>query len=76
MSDAVEQPPHYNNGSIECISAIEASMSTDEWKGYLKGNLPEIFMAVSVQKQTARRLKKAQWYLPRLINAQEEADGS
>lgn len=76
MSDAVEQPPHYNNGSIECISAIEASMSTDEWKGYLKGNCLKYLWRYQYKSKPLEDLKKAQWYLTRLINAQEEADGS
>jgi hypothetical protein len=32
MSDAVQRPPHYNTGSIECITAIEASMSSLEFQ--------------------------------------------
>ena len=29
--------PHYNGG-VECIEAIEASMTRDEFIGYLRGN--------------------------------------
>ena len=38
MSDLINNPEHYNAGSIECIEAIEASMTPEEFKGsYLKG---------------------------------------
>ena len=37
MSDPVN-PEHYKLGDIECIAAIRASMSTEAFKGYLKGN--------------------------------------
>ena len=36
--DNVNAPFHYNTGNIECIESIEASMSTEAFKGYLKGN--------------------------------------
>jgi hypothetical protein len=35
--DPVEQPDHYNNGAIEAIEAIKASMPENEFRGYLKG---------------------------------------
>ena len=76
MSDAVQRPPHYNNGSIECITALEASMSTDEWKGYLKGNCLKYLWRYKYKNNPLEDLKKAEWYLTRLINAQEEANGS
>jgi hypothetical protein len=44
--DVVEKPAHYNQGGIECIQAIEASMSHEEFIGYLKGNAYEIFVAI------------------------------
>ena len=37
--DDVNYPQHYNKGGIEAIQAIEASMSSLEFKGYLKVNV-------------------------------------
>ena len=37
-SDPVMKPDHYNNGAIEAIEAIKASMPENEFRGYLKGN--------------------------------------
>jgi hypothetical protein len=36
--DVVNHPSHYNYGNIECIEAIEESMTPEAYKGYLKGN--------------------------------------
>ena len=36
--DLVNHPPHYNQGDIECIDAIEAMLSPEEFIGYLRGN--------------------------------------
>ena len=39
MTDYVNSPPHYNTGNIECIDAIEESMTPEGFKCYLKGNI-------------------------------------
>ena len=38
MTDLVNQPPHYPQGEIECIDAIEAALTPEEFRGYCKGN--------------------------------------
>lgn len=35
--DNVNKPSHYTFSPIECIDAIKASMSKDEFSGYCKG---------------------------------------
>ena len=37
--DNVNHPKHYNKGRVECINAIQASMSKESFCGYLKGNI-------------------------------------
>ena len=37
--DMVKNPEHYKTGEIECIDAIRASLTTEEYRGYLKGNI-------------------------------------
>ena len=37
--DAVNHPPHYNKGGIECIDAIQAALTPEEFRGYCKGNI-------------------------------------
>ena len=36
--DVVNKPKHYNQGGIECIDAIEAMLTHEEFVGYLRGN--------------------------------------
>ena len=37
--DPVNKPIHYNQGGIECIDAIEASMTNEGFCNYCKGNI-------------------------------------
>ena len=65
MTDFVNHPPHYQ-GSIECIDAIEASMSAEAFKGSLKANVIKYVWRYET-KGGVESLQKAQWYLNRLI---------
>ena len=64
--DPVEKPVHYAAGSVECIDAIEAQLTPEEFRGYLKGNVAK-YMWRERQKGGVESLKKAKWYLSRLI---------
>ena len=37
--DMVNEPPHYNQAGIECIDAIQAALTPEEFRGYCKGCL-------------------------------------
>lgn len=65
MTDAIN-PAHYQKGGIECIEAIEASMTQEAFKGFLKGNCIKYLYRYE-NKNGVEDLKKAQWYLLRLI---------
>ncbi len=64
--DNVNQPGHYTAGGIECIQAIKASMSPEEFQGYLRGNLQKYVWRFR-HKNGLEDLKKAQVYLNGLI---------
>ena len=64
--DPVEKPIHYAASSVECIDAIEAQLTTEEFRGYLKGNVAK-YMWRERHKGGIESLKKAKWYLSRLI---------
>lgn len=64
-TDNVNSPPHYTAGDIECIDAIKASMSKEEYLGYLKGNCIKYLWRYK-HKGGAESLAKADWYLQRL----------
>ena len=65
--DNVNHPSHYNDGGLECIEAIEAQLTPEEYRGYLKGNVAK-YVWREKHKGGIESLKKAQWYLNRLIN--------
>ena len=65
--DMVENPPHYNNGSIECIEAIEAMLSRDEYIGYLRGNALKYMWRFRYKSKPFEDLRKARWYEERLM---------
>ena len=71
QDDPVESPVHYNTGSVECIEAIQASMSDTEFKGYLKGNAMKYLWRYDYKGKPVEDLKKAQWYLARLTEEVE-----
>ena len=62
-------PEHYQ-GHIECIEAIEASMTPEAFKGFMKGNILKYVWRYE-KKNGIEDLRKAQWYLNRLIGTME-----
>lgn len=72
-SDPVNRPSHYTAGGIECIDAIKASMSTEAFLGFLKGNVQKYMWRYEKKVAPVEDLKKAQWYLSKLIEEQEQS---
>lgn len=72
--DNVNHPDHYS-GAIECIDAIQACMSDEEFAGFLRGNVMKYIWRYR-KKGGVESLKKAQWYLDRLIEVETCQSGS
>ena len=68
QEDMVGAPKHYNSGNIECIDAIEESMSSHAFKGYLKGNCMKYLWRYDYKGKQVEDLQKAGWYLRRLTD--------
>lgn len=66
--DLVNHPAHYTAGGIECIDAIKASMSSEGFEGYLKGNVLKYLWRYRNKNAPEQDLKKAEWYQHRLID--------
>ena len=64
--DLVNSPPHYNKGAIECIDAIEAMLTHEEYVGYLRGNSLKYRWRFRY-KNGIQDLEKAEWYENRLL---------
>ena len=67
--DMVNSPPHYNQTGIECIDAIEAATG-DGYEYYLQGNIMKYVWRYRY-KNGGEDLKKARWYLDKLITEVE-----
>jgi hypothetical protein len=65
--DPVQKPSHYNQGGIECIEAIKASMTNTDFRAYLKGNVEKYLWRYEKKQNPKQDLEKAKWYLERLI---------
>jgi hypothetical protein len=63
-SDPID-PSHYRQGSIECIEAIKAATG-DGFIGYVWGNVLK-YLWRWPKKGGVEDLKKARWYLDRLV---------
>ena len=66
MHDAVNHPSHYASGGIECVDAIQESMTPEEFQGYLKGNIQKYVWRWR-EKGGRQDLQKANWYLTKLL---------
>ena len=64
----VNDPPHYNGGSIECIEAIQAALTPTEFRGYCKGNNLKYTWRENYKGKN-QDLRKAAWYLDRLLES-------
>ena len=65
-ADNVNSPSHYIQGGVECIDAIQASLTPEEFAGYCKGNAIK-YIWREKHKGGNESLQKAKWYLTRLV---------
>jgi hypothetical protein len=66
MSDPIDHPDHYTMGGIEVIDAIEA------WGlGFHAGNVVKYIARAGRKGDALEDLKKARWYLDRMIAKME-----
>ena len=67
MEDPVNNPQHYKNGQIESIDYIQDFLSKEEYRGFLRGNISKYLHRYNYKGKPLEDLKKAQWYLNKLI---------
>lgn len=66
VDDPVSSPRHYS-GPIECIDAIESSMTREQFIGYLRGNVAKYVWRFDRKGKPVQDLEKAKWYIDKLI---------
>ncbi len=70
--DFVNHPTHYTQGSIETIEYMESCLSEEEFRGGCKMNVLK-YVSREKHKNGLEDLKKARWYLDRLISYLEKS---
>ena len=71
-ADMVNNPAHYQSeNGIECIEAIRAQMTVDQFAAYCQGNIVKYLWRWR-EKGGVESLKKAKWYLYRMIAEVED----
>lgn len=68
--DNVNHPMHYTSGKIEVIKIMEDQLTSEEYRGYIKGQVIK-YITRERYKNGLEDLKKARWYLDRLIKKME-----
>jgi hypothetical protein len=67
-------PDHYKTGGIETIDYMEAKLTPEEYRGYLRGNIIKYTSRAGYKDDVLQEYKKVEWYLNRLIKHLEGAD--
>jgi hypothetical protein len=62
MTDPVNRPAHYNQGDVECIDAIRAQLSDEEWRGYLRGQVAKYNWRLGRKDALEQDARKLRWY--------------
>jgi len=70
-SDPVNKPDHYRVGEVEAIAYIEQQLGSGV-RDYLLGNLHKYLHRHRFKGNALEDLKKAQWYLTKLIMEEEQ----
>ena len=70
-ADAVDHPDHYQGDKIECIEYLKDNMPWEAYTGYLEGNTKKYMHRWRRKGKPVEDLKKARWYLDRLIKELE-----
>lgn len=71
MNERPDRPAHYRKGGIECVDALKAVMTAEEYRGFLHGNVIKYLWRYQ-DKGGVNDLFKGQVYLYWLIEAEQE----
>ena len=75
-NDVVNHPAHYTSGGVECIDAIDSAVTG--LSGFEAVYIAQVLKYIwrYKRKNGVEDLRKAQWYLNRLINKLEGGNGN
>ena len=71
--DNVNHPKHYTSTKIETIDIIQDKLTAEAFEGFCIGNVLKYVTRYKL-KNGLEDLKKARWYLDKIISVQEESN--
>lgn len=71
MTDIVNHPGHYETGRFECIEVMQEIYGTDAVKQFCICNAFK-YLYRCKRKNGLEDLKKAQWYINKIVELEEE----
>lgn len=74
-AEKVNNPSHYNENGLETIDAIKGTMSREAFHGFCTGNILK-YVARFKFKNGIEDLKKARWYLDKMVEDEERGENN
>lgn len=71
LAESYIQPDYYHKGGIDVIGFMETKVNKDEMRGFFRGNALK-YVTRFHEKNGVDDLRKAKYYLDRLIELEEE----
>lgn len=71
--DVVNNPPHYTKAGIQCIDAIKAALSPEEFRGFCKGNIIK-YTWREKHKNGDEDISKCSWYAEELLTIKNQLE--
>ncbi len=75
MADNVSSPSHYRTGQFECIDVMLETQGAEAVKGFCKCNAFK-YLYRSSRKNGLEDIKKAIWYLNKLVELEDKDNGN
>jgi hypothetical protein len=71
----IEHPEHYGGDTpYECVKVLRAWLTPEQYEGFLRGNALKYLCRVGKKDEAVQELKKAKWYVEKLIETEEDKD--
>ena len=71
-SENIDHPAHYNHGKYETFTKLQAILSPQEYRGFLKGNIIKYMDRADYKGHKEEDLAKADRYMEELLKMEDE----
>lgn len=74
MSEEIYKAPHYNQGGVECIEALESMLGKEGMVAFLRGQIVKYLWRGPHKEAEVKDYKKASYYLDRLVELCDDTE--